>query len=82
VFIWEKKLKLTKKAIKSWAKSFSLPSHLEVLEKQKNLETIHESLDTEEVQPALLQKEQTTHKEYIRALRDEETIWRIKSRSL
>jgi len=55
---------------------------LEVLEKQKTLEAINEATETKDVQPSLLQKEQTTHKEYIRDLRDEETIWRIKSRSL
>jgi hypothetical protein len=32
--------------------------------------------------PTFLEKEQTTHKEYIRDLRDEETIWKIKSRSI
>jgi hypothetical protein len=55
---------------------------LEVLEKQKTLEAINEATETKDVQPSLLQKEQTTHKEYIRDLRDAEKMWRIKSRSL
>jgi hypothetical protein len=35
VHIWEKKIKLTKEALKPWAKTFSRPQHLNVMEKKK-----------------------------------------------
>jgi len=82
VYIWEQKLKLTKSVIKIWGKNVSFPLHLEVLEKPKILEDIQDILEKIDVQPEILLREQVLHREYLKDLKDEETMWRLKSRSL
>jgi len=66
-------------AIKNWEKTFSFPLHIEVLEKRKKLEDIQEAVETVDVQLKFLQREHADHGDYIKSLKDEEIIWRIKS---
>jgi hypothetical protein len=80
--IWEQKLKITKLAIKQWEKNLSCPLHLKVLEKQKQLEEIQIEIEISEVHPTNLKREKEAHREYIKAIQEEETMWRLKSRSL
>jgi hypothetical protein len=82
VYIWEKKLKLTKEAIKQWVKTSTHSMNSDVKGYQKKMEEIQLKIDNQEVQIDLLQQEQSTYQSYLKSLKDEETMWRLKSRSL
>jgi hypothetical protein len=52
------------------------------LDNQKQLEVIQESIEKDEVSPTILQEEQIMYQKYLRSLKKEEELWRLKSRSL
>jgi hypothetical protein len=54
---------------------------MEVMEKN-NLEEIQDSIERMDVQPYLLINEQEYYQNYLKALKDEDIVWRLKSRIL
>jgi hypothetical protein len=78
-YIWEHKLKLVKDLLKSWAKN-NLHNKAQV--KKSQLEALQDEMESAEIQQNLLTQEQSLHKDYLRALEEEETTWWLKSRSL
>jgi hypothetical protein len=49
-------------------------------ENQRKLEEIQERMENNEVLPNLLKQEQTVYQKYVKSLKDEESMWRLKSR--
>jgi hypothetical protein len=75
-------MKLIKENLKSWEKLSSRMHQLKVMEKKIQLEKIQGEIETKEVHQSQIMYEQKAHKEYIQALKEEETTWRLKSRIL
>ena len=69
-------------SLKYWAKIFSRPIHLKVMEKKINLEEVQEEVETIEVQKNDLKQENEAHREDIHALLDEESMRRLNSITL
>lgn len=82
VHIWVQKLKITKVALKLWAKKSSHSPTVEVEDNQRQLSDIQEKMENNEVTLDLMQKETNVYQKYIKALKREEEMWRIKSKSL
>jgi hypothetical protein len=80
-FMWEENLRRLKKALKSWAKTLSIPiaDHQEA---QRQLEA--HQLELERVDPSqeIMQKEAKLQKFWHQACREEERYWQKKSRCL
>jgi hypothetical protein len=82
VYIWEKKIKKEKQAIKDWVKASFHNTKGEVERYKKKLEALQEEMDTSEIQTRHLEQEKEHFQNYLRALHNEEKEWRLKSRAL
>jgi len=79
-YVWEKKLKRLKAALKAWAKNISSPISKRI-SAQSELEIHQLQMETIPIDNQL-QKEEELQKNYFSACRIEEEYWRQKSRSL
>jgi hypothetical protein len=82
VHIWEKNIKRVKVAIKDWVKTYVTTPQVVVVESKRQLEEMQDNMDSKEVNENSLHREQVVFHKYVKSLKDEETIWRLKSRSL
>ena len=80
-FVWERKLKNTKAALKDWVKLTQKNPINERKESLQKLEKIQMEMEDSEIIPALMEKEQKAQFNSFRAFRREEEYWRLKSRS-
>ena len=80
-FVWERKLKNTKAALKDWVKITQKNPISERKEALEKLEEIQMEMEESEITPALLEKEQREQFNSFRAFRQEEEYWRLKSRN-
>ena len=65
--------------LKRWAKE---NLHNKAQAKKAQLEALQDEMESSEIPQSLLAQEKSLHKDYLRALVEEETAWRLKSRSL
>lgn len=81
-FIWESKLRVVKIELKKWAKtSYKNPSSTRLIFQSK-LSSLHQKMDNEEITTSILSHEKNIELDILRAAKQEEEIWRIKSRQL
>ena len=80
-FVWERKLKNTKAALKEWVKITQKNPINERKESLQKLEKIQLEMEVTEITPALLEKEQKSQYNSFQAFRREEEYCRLKSRS-
>ena len=80
-YVWEKKLKNTKVALKNWVKISHKNLVSERKEAVKKLEEIQMEMEEFEITHERLEKEQRAQLCSFRAFRREEEYWRLKSRS-
>ena len=80
-YVWEGKLRRIKADLKAWAKNLSSPP-AERKRIQKELERHQLVLEEFLVTPALLNQEAELQRKYHKACREEESYWRVKSRTL
>jgi hypothetical protein len=82
IYIWEKKVKKLKYALKYWAKSV-YNSPLSIIPKLlKEMESIQYRMETEDVPGELLQQDKFSFQAYHKAIWVEEESWCLKSLSL
>jgi hypothetical protein len=65
--------------LKSWAKNNSQSKEKD---KRSQLEALQEEMEIIEIQQNGLTQEKKLHKEYLRALTEEENAWQLKSKSI
>eukprot|EP00253_Pinus_taeda_P016670 PITA_16670 len=81
-FIWEQKLKLTKKALKEWIKKpVQNPTSQRVAAIQA-LHTLQNDMESKNINEELLDLEKKAQRAAYQSFRKEEEYWRLKSRSL
>lgn len=81
-FVWEQKLKLTKKALKVWIKKPAPnPTSLRVAAVQA-LHSLQNNMESKIINENLLEKEIRAQRAAYKSFRNEEEYWRLKSRSL
>ena len=71
-YVWERKLKNTKVALKNWVKISHKNPVSERKEAMENLENIQMEMEDSEITPALLEKEQQAQFNSFRAFKREE----------
>eukprot|EP00253_Pinus_taeda_P026917 PITA_26917 len=81
-FVWEQKLKLTKKALKEWIKK---PVHNPASQRVAAfhaLHTLQNDMESKNINEELLDLETKAQRAAYQSFRQEEEYWRLKSRSL
>jgi len=81
-FVWEKKLKATKYALKDWIRKPAPNPTNTRKEAVHTLENLQDNMERKEITTELLEQETKAQCSTYQALRKEEEYWRIKSRSL
>jgi ribonuclease HI/exonuclease III len=81
-FVWEQKLKITKKALKEWSKLPESNPNTQRKESVQQLGQLQLEMETIDIARTELEKEQQAQCRTYRAFRKEEEYWRLKSRSL
>ena len=81
-FVWEKKIKDTKIALKYWVKNPTYTPTRHKKETVQLLENLQIDLESKEITYTELEKEQATQDNSFLSFRQEEEFWRLKSRSL
>jgi hypothetical protein len=81
-FVWEQKLKITKKALKEWSKLPVSNPNTQRKELVQQLGKLQNEMETIYIAKTDLEKEQATQCKTYRSFRNEEEYWRLKSRSL
>jgi hypothetical protein len=82
VFIWEQKLKRSKQAIKDCLKNSPHNPREEVEKCKKQLEELKENMEFKEINNSHISQEKEFFQKYMKALHNEEMVWRLKSRVL
>lgn len=80
IFIWESKLKQTRQALKTWAKTNYKEPEAAKKDIKQNLEKIQRSIEAEGLTQQARQKEIRLYAELSQTVRAEEIKWRLKSR--
>jgi hypothetical protein len=81
-FVWEKKLKATKQALKTWVKN---PMNTPLGHRQETIQQLADlqvEMETKDIFSSDLEKEQAAQSKTFCVFRQEEEYWRLKSRSL
>jgi len=81
-YVWEKKLKATKQALKKWIKKPAPNPTSHRKEIVQTLEELQIDMENRDITPALLNNEVKIQCSSFQSFRLEEEYWRIKSRSL
>lgn len=81
-YVWEKKLKATKKALKEWLRKLPNPSSQQRKDEVQQLETLQIGMESLHITPEILNKEVAYRRNIHQAFRREEEYWRLKSCSL
>jgi hypothetical protein len=81
-FVWEQKLKITKKSLKEWRKLLENNPNTQRKELVQQLGKLQNEMETKDIAKTDLEKEQATQCKTYRSFRNEEEYWRLKSRSL
>ena len=80
-FVWEGKLRRLKADLKAWAKGLGSPSD-DRKRSQQALEQHQLTMEESPITLDLLNREADLQRKYQKACREEETYWRVKSRTL
>ena len=81
-YVWEKKLKATKKALKEWLRNLPNPPSQQRKDEVQQLETLQIGMEGLHITLEILNKEAAYQRNTHQAFRREEEYWRLKSRSL
>jgi len=81
-FVWEQKLKNTKKALKDWIKKSMQSPNRQRKEAVIQLEGIQLEMEEKDPSPTDLANEKSAQRNVYCSFRNEEEYWRLKSRSL
>eukprot|EP00253_Pinus_taeda_P017122 PITA_17122 len=81
-FVWEQKLKNTKKALKDWIKKSTQSPNRQRKEAVTQLEGIQLEMEEKDPSPTDLAIEKSAQRNVYCSFRNEEEYWRLKSRSL
>jgi exonuclease III len=81
-FVWEQKLKITKKSLKEWCKFPESNPNTQRKELVQQLGQLQNEMETIDIAKTDLEKEQAAQCRTYRSFRNEEEYWRLKSRSL
>lgn len=80
IYIWESKIKQTRKALKAWAKTDYKEPEAAKKEIKQQLEKIQQNIEVEGLTQQARQSEIRLYTELSQTVREEESKWRLKSR--
>lgn len=81
-FVWEQKMKNTKKALKEWIKKSTNTPTSQRREATNQLEELQLGLEEKDISPMDLDNEKSAQRKAYSSFRNEEEYWRLKSCSL
>eukprot|EP00253_Pinus_taeda_P004488 PITA_04488 len=81
-FVWEQKLKLTKKSLKEWMKKPAPNPTSQRVDAVLALHTLQNDMESKTINEDLLDMETKAQRAAFQSFRKEEEYWRLKSRSL
>eukprot|EP00253_Pinus_taeda_P029111 PITA_29111 len=81
-YVWEQKIKNTKKALKEWIKKVANSPTSQKKEATKQLEELQFGLEEKAISTIDVDKEKYSQRKAYNSFRNEEEFWRLKSRSL
>jgi len=81
-YVWEQKLKITKKILKEWSKLPLSNPNTQRKESVQQLGKLHNEMESIDIAKTDMEKEQAAQCKTYRSFRKEEEYWRLKSHSL